>query len=229
MGYSQIESQTGSILNDLYRTHHINAFDTYLFIADLFNNEIAQFITEYHNKSIRFFLYHTDTDATKQQVEDFGKVCKHFSWDGKYETTKIPNNIINNDLYNNKQTILKENFCTYFLSNDVEIPQSLASVLYPNSNLPIKMFDNANIKHYQNLGMLNEYDKANILKQAKYHIDNNGFYSLEAVACGCDLISIDNIKDNDNNFIVDKHGSKKLKKSLKNTYTYRQFIEEHIL
>ena len=48
---------------------------------------------------------------------------------------------------------------------DQDIPDNISKYLYPNSKLPIRMFNNSNILHYQNLGLLTEQDKAEVLKK----------------------------------------------------------------
>ena len=69
----------------------------------------------------------------------------------------------------------------------------LCLFLYPNSQLRIKLFNNANIKHSQNLGTLTEYDKSIILSQAKYFIPIDENYIAEAFISGCEVIDIEEL------------------------------------
>ena len=71
-----------------------------------------------------------------------------------------------------------------------KIPERLESLLYPNSDKPINMFNSPHINHYQNMGTLSEAQKAQILKEYKYFINIDNNYIHEAKLCGCQIVEI---------------------------------------
>jgi hypothetical protein len=98
----------------------------------------------------------------------------------------------------------------------------LNDYLYPKKKLPIRLFNNSAIKHPQNLGLLSEENKADILNKAKYCIIlNNDDYAIESKLCDCVPISIDEIPD--------LQGKKYSKISSQKGKTYEDFIFENII
>jgi hypothetical protein len=226
------ETISANINNTLYKLDYLYKFDAYVFISDLFSNEIAQFISEYHNKNKTFMLYYPN-NSQYTELMDFNRVCKTFHWSAIDNTNiVIPENILNTSLFIADKTTTKENFATVFLDQcGNEIPDTLTKYLYPNSQLPIKMFNNINIKHKQNLGLLNEFHKANILKKSSFFVDINDYYSLEAVSCGCSLVSSANVSKNTKtkNFLIDTNKNKYWKQKLSSAVSYADFITKNIL
>jgi hypothetical protein len=66
--------------------------------------------------------------------------------------------------------------------------------------VPIKLFNCPSIRHYQNLGVLTEQNKASLLQTHKYYLDLKqtiGFsYINEATTCGAKVVSLEQVKDN---------------------------------
>jgi hypothetical protein len=84
------------------------------------------------------------------------------------------------------------------MDNYETIPESISNYLYPKTNIPIKLFNNNSIAHYQNLGLLDESNKANILQSNKYYVsiaNNKNDYSLEASLCGSIVLDVDQIQN----------------------------------
>jgi len=202
---------------NLYRIYHKFQFESALFLASKFDNEIAQFISEFCSKNIKFYIYHDD-NINKDLLQHYGSVCKNLTTTKHEKCIHIPE-LINQYLYkNNKQQ--KEPIVSCFLDSVGEIPKELEEYLYPNSNLKLRLFNNPTIKHYQNLGVLDEYDKPNILNQSEYFLSFDGYYSNEAIACGCKVLSLKDLKK------IDKVKNKKSKQKVQ---TYQEFIESNLL
>jgi len=205
------------IQQDLYRIYHKFQFESAIFLASKFDNEVAQFISEFCSKGIKFYIYH-DGNIYYDLLQHYGSVCKSLT-STKYEKCIYIPELINQYLYkNNKQK--KEPIISCFLDSITEIPKELEEYLYPNSNLKLRLFNNSNIKHYQNLGILNEYDKSTILNQSEYFLSFDDYYANEAIACGCKVISTKDLKK------IDKVKNKKSKQKVQ---TYQAFIESNLL
>ena len=179
------------INNDLYKIYHTYKFSIGIFLASKFNNETAQFVSEFYSKQVKSIIYH-DIDNT-DIMRDFNKAAHHLSYNNYQNVTVIPN-MINNNLYKNLNLPRRKSSYAVFLDHSKSIPDSLIDVLYPNTKLHINMFNSEYVSHPQNLGKISEIDKVNILNSYEFFIDINGDYSAEAAECGAKTISVDQIK-----------------------------------
>jgi hypothetical protein len=179
------------INNDLYKIYHNHQFSIGIFLASKFNNETAQFVSEFYSKQVKSIIYH-DIDNT-DVMSDFSRAAHHLSHNAYENTTTIPK-MINNHLYKNLGLVRRKSAYALFLDHRKNIPDNIIDILYPNTKLHINMFNSEHVSHHQNLGKVSEIDKANILNSYEFFIDINGDYSAEAVECGAKLISVDQIK-----------------------------------
>lgn len=102
----------------------------------------------------------------------------------------------------------------YFLDNDSDIPKEIKSEIYPNKvKQKLKMFNNRNIVHPQNMGFLDEENKVSILNSTKTFITKNLFYAAEAMNCGCKVVDL-NMNEIDVN--------------IKEYITYKEYFEKLI-
>jgi hypothetical protein len=204
----------GDITNTLYQTFYTYKFDAIIFMASKFNTEIFQFINEFDN--IKVFIYH---DILNPALFDLSLNIVHLLDNYKNKNQDNIRNIpllINKQLYDSISNIsMKYDVMVCFLDGLPNIPEQLSKFLYPNTKLPIKLFNNENIYHSQNLGMLNEVEKAHILKQAKYYITINNLYVAEAMASGCIVLAPEEIDD----MVPKKYKNKK------DYNSYSNFIE----
>lgn len=197
----------------LYKIHHQYNFDIYVFSVSAINNEIIQFIIEFRH-AVKVFLYH-DIQPTEEFIDQYGSLFHHLSIEPNQQlvkNTKIPNNLVNTTLYK-RLDIVKNDSIVFFLDGLNHIPPNIEKVLYPNTMLPIKLFNNNTIVHPQNLGLISELDKATILNEALYFISHNNFYEQEAALCGCKILNSNNIDINDAKIITP------------NIITYEEFIK----
>lgn len=111
----------------------------------------------------------------------------------KYTHKILSNRIVNKRLYEQVNKINKQNQLVYFFqTHDQKIIDKMLPYLYPGSNLSIKLFDNPNFNHPQNLGYLTESDRLGILSESKYYLhDASDYYLTEATICGCIPINLD--------------------------------------
>jgi hypothetical protein len=96
------------------------------------------------------------------------------------------------------------------------IPENLNRYLYPKTKLPIKLFNNPNIKHHQNLGILSEIEKATVLKNSMFYLTIDEHYLAEAWESGCNVLTVPEL---------DLLISKKYK-TKKYYQTYSSFMEQ---
>lgn len=213
----QIEVLSYVSHKNLYKIYHQTKFDRAIFIASKFTPETAQFVTEFYNKDVKFFIYH---DVFMQNiVDDYKTACVNLVHQKNIkDTVQIPN-LVNHYIYKNTNTNRHKSIAC-FIDKQENISDNLEQYLYPNSKIPIRMFNNSKIVHHQNLGMLNEYDKAEVLNSSEYFLNLDNEYHEEAARCGCKVIELNNIQ----NF-------KKTKKSKPNNKisTYQDFIDQNLL
>lgn len=183
-----------NINNNLYQLYYTYNFTHILFKAELINKEILQFIQDFSNNGVRCFVHHSS--LVPNLIKDLQNYnITHFS-DKKYDNTiHIPNNLINTRLFFDNSSIRSDSivcFCEFIV-----LPEFLNDYLYPKTSLPIKLFNNGKIAHPQNLGLISEQDRANILQTNKYYLalSEDDQYILEAQHCGCIVLQVTNLND----------------------------------
>jgi hypothetical protein len=200
--------------NILYRSHYKKKYTHVLFVESLLTSEIKQFISEFF-QSVKIFIYH-DTVPNMEIIKDYGVAATHIVNKG-YVVDKaiaLPD-LINDQLFagmnNNKN---EDTVC--FLEYRADIPNELTEILYPKTKHRIKLFNSPYIKHVQNLGLISESEKAEILQSSKYYfpVDDNDEYLAEAVACGCIVLNRHSLQPMDLNI------------DLLSYQTYASFIKE---
>lgn len=191
----------GNIFNNqLYRLYFTYKPKYIIFIASKLNHEILQFIEEYAS-NVKCYIYH-DQDKSCDVSSGIMSLCTHLmhsTIDTQKNIKTIPT-LINSVIFNNNvktQNTRIPSIVCFINRLSSPIPEYLAKVLFPHTNLPIKMFHNPNIPHPQNLGITSEYDKADILKSHEYYLTldkDHDDYINEAVACGTKVLTIDTVR-----------------------------------
>lgn len=211
---------------DIYRIHKRIMPSIYVFSGIHITNDIFEFISEYGDIEAKIYIYHNHNEYNKDTIR-YIKKAKHLidsyiynDYKNYSNTIEIPNNLINNYIYFNRNEP-KQDITAYFLDNDKNIPESIANRLYPKTKDKIWLFNSRNIKHIQNLGLLTtEQDKSYILNKCKYFIPNKYLdYAVEAVACGCNLLSLEDMSDITTEFVA--HNT--------DTISYVDFLKKNIL
>ena len=208
--------------NNLYEINYNHNFNAIIFMASNFNTEIFQFINEYC-KNIKIFIYH---NTLNQQLFDLSKQYNikqivpniYRSLYSKSKNIYLEPILVNDFLYRAVGLVSKTKNIVSFIDHIDSLPKTLLDYLYPNTKLPIKLFNNPNIKHHQNIGLLNEQEKSKILLSSEYFLSIEGYYATEANLCGCKVIDISELDDLKPN----KY------KTRKEYQTYSNYIEKFI-
>lgn len=183
-----------TINNNLYQIFYSIKLTHAIFHAGMINQEIMQFIQDFAHM-VKCFIYHDKiSNDILKYFEPYNII--HLTYDNSASNSiKLPSDLINTNLFYNNKSILKQDSLVCLIDGLPVLPDFLRDHLYPKSKLPIKLFNNPNIKHNQNLGMLNERDKASILQQHKYYLilSDNDPYIIEAQNCGCIIVPINEI------------------------------------
>jgi hypothetical protein len=184
---------------DIYKIHEKISADIYIFDSSYISSELVQFMSEYSDLTIKAFVYHGSEDLEKDIIR-YMKKCRHIIPNKKFNefsmyknVVQFPKYVINENISYKQNIDIKIDKAVYFLDNDNSIPKIIYDNLYPNKkNSNILLFNNNRIPHHQNLGMLTELDKADILSRYKYYIcDKNREYAAEAYKCGCTVLDHD--------------------------------------
>jgi len=185
------------IKNNLYQTFFRHKPYSCLFSANMISQEIIQFCEDYHAQTNIYFF--VSDNATYHNLKNRLSVdsIKYIGYNNLTDLS-IPDNLINSQIFYHSD-VLKQPAVVCFMDGLDTIPQDLMDILYPSTKIPIKLFNCPSIKHYQNLGFLNEKDKAEVLQNSTYYLDMGQpieySYHKESIACGCITISIEDIKN----------------------------------
>jgi hypothetical protein len=205
---SDVNFATTNLEGNIYEIYYQSNMDFFIFNLSNIDYSVSEFINEfYQQKSIAIYI---DTEDSKY-IEyihsiinnDRIKLIIPESIENKFDSSNkiiFYDYVINTKLfYDTNSTKYNDYVC--FLDNVKTIPTEINNNLYPNTQYKIKLYNNPDLSHPQNLGILTEIDKAEILKASKTFIAINNHYVYEARACGCRLvnekmknINIDNIK-----------------------------------
>lgn len=206
----------------LYDIYYKHKFSAIIFMSSKFRPEVRQFILEYAEESdVKIFIYHDILTVELFDISDkiIHLVDQKYKYEIKHKTIRYVPQLVNKELYNtNNAPKEKQKAIVCFLDGLTSIPSELSKYLYPNTLMPIKLFNNANIKHHQNLGMLDEPEKAQILKQAEYYIAIDDHYAPEAISSGCKALDMNELSTLD----MQKYKHKK------NYQSYTNYIENLI-
>ena len=164
-----------NINNNIYQIEQKINPDIYILSAEKLTDEEVHFCQ--NTKSKKVFIY-------QKSIEKISIPNAVFLYD-----SELP--VLYNELRFNNQNTHKDIKYSYFLDNDIDIPEKLSKQLLPNKSYKIKLFNNERISHPQNLGLLSENDKSIILNRTQNYICNNMFYAIEAKLCGCRVLDLD--------------------------------------
>lgn len=186
-----------AIGNNLYQTFFKHKPEHCLFSAHTASNETLQFCEDYADSTNIFFFHqdHQSYDKLKNLLPS--SRIKHIGYSNC--DIILPEPLINDQLFYSVDNN-NNNGIVCFMDGLDSIPNDLLDLLYPSTTAPIKLFNCPNIKHYQNLGILTEKDKATVLQTHKYYLDLNQSapynYTNEAMACGALPVSMESIRNN---------------------------------
>ena len=196
-----IQSLTSAITNSfisnidgvLYSLHFQNDFDSIVFVvSDKISAEVNNFIIEFQEQK-NIVLYYTETSEDYSELFKHAKhVTKHGGPPLKQKHIELPEVIVNTSIFVDQKLEQKRDKYCIILNYVKNLPDELKCLLYPNTKIPINMFNSPYVAHTQNLGMINsELEKSNILNKYKYFVNISSEYVYEAALCGCKVVHID--------------------------------------
>lgn len=178
-----------NINNNLYKLYYTENFGYALFKAELLTAEIIQFIEDFGKSNVKCFVHHNNiSDTVLSQMSRFA--ATHLSNREGPGCITVPKNLVNTTMFTNPNIQRSHGlvcFCEYPV-----LPEFLNDYLYPKTKLPIKLFNNAKIPHYQNLGLISEKNRAKILQTHTHYLalDSEDAYILEAQLCGSIVLQV---------------------------------------
>lgn len=201
--YCQVQDSSiigSTFSNNLYQIYYSYNPTHAVFSADNITPEITQFISDF-STSVKCFIFHDQINFNI--LNNFESFPVYNITSSEINNTNNKNivytkNIINSQLFYKINNLPKHESIVCFLDNQEMPNEQLNDCLYPNTKLPIKLFNSVDSHNYQNLGLLNEQQKAKVLQNNKYYLsleNSKSDYSAEASACGCHVVVLENIKD----------------------------------
>lgn len=185
-----------AINNNLYQIYYSIKPTHAIFHASMITPEIMQFIGDFSDKVKCCLYYDSISSDIMNHFQSYN--IKHLTYDTTQPNTlHLPKDLLDTQLFHINPNITKKDSLVCFINDLPILPDFLKDHLYPKSKLPIKLFNNPYIQHPQNLGLLNESDKALVLQNHTYYLvlNDNDEYIREAQSCGCIVV---NIRDIDN-------------------------------
>jgi hypothetical protein len=194
---SDMHTMNLNLSNNLYRLFYTHKFSHIVFKAELITQEIVQFIQDFSRNNVKMFIHHDKViDNLVSTLSEYG--VEHLSEYASVDQSninQIPQNLLNTKLFNFDTTNNhRSDSIVCFIDDYPTIPEFLDEYLYPKTKLPIKLFNNIYIKHPQNLGLINEVEKAKILQNNKYYLSlGKNDYIREAQSCGAIVLRPDQL------------------------------------
>ena len=176
--------------SDLYKIYFSFKPEIIILSGYHLSQNTKQFIEDVSTEA-KIFIYH----FYPGKLEDLNHLnVKHITHHESENSIIIPDNLVNTNLFNHTDGN-KIDKIVCFLDGFKEIPSNINTYLYPNNNIPILLFNNPGVKHPQNLGILAEPHKAELLKSYKYYLSCGALndYSNEALCCGCCVLTPDEL------------------------------------
>ena len=198
--------------------------------ASEYTQEFHDFITEYHKQTKVIIFINTNIKNT--QIFQFWKersvlcVGKREYFGDHYDEA---NCLAYDSLYDhNSYSYMNQNrndkIAVLLANDDTKSAIAIGSLLYPETNEKLVLFNGATYSHPQNVGFLNPADTCLVLNTYKLLIDLDDKFSLEAQICRIPNISTDgDLLSNMHNLVV--------KKPYENIeqYSYNSFIINQFL
>lgn len=188
-----------AIGNNLYQTYFRHKPAYCLFTASNLSSEVVQFCEDYGDKTNVYMFCDTEDSCTSARAVLDKNIPITYIGQGK-DAISIPSNLINDKLFFNNNNTNRKDSIVCFMDEMFEMPSKLIELLYPNTKIPIKLFNCSSIKHYQNLGVITEKNRALLLQTNKYYLDMGPYtgnsYVNEALACGSIPISLEDLSSN---------------------------------
>jgi hypothetical protein len=198
--------------------------------ASEYTQEFHDFITEYHKQTKVIIFINTNIKNT--QIFQFWKECsvlcvgrREYFGDHYDETNCLAyDSLYDHNTYSYTNQNRNNKIAVLLSQDDTKSAVTIGSLLYPETNEKLVLFNSATYSHPQNVGFLNPADTCVVLNTYKSLIDLDDKFSLEAQICRIPNISTDgDILSNIQNSVT-----KKLYENIEE-YSYDSFIVNHFL
>jgi hypothetical protein len=182
VAYGAVDNYIPGELFDKFYSDEENENHKYIFCASTINSETIGFIRETPYPNNVFLYFDKLNKSLYKDASDRGVKCLVGAKD--FATIKNPKSCIKLDHYyseyllnilDRKKTIPNIDIITSLYSLN-KIPEEIESIIYPNSNLNIKMFDGYEINHPQNLGFLDDLSFIELINNCQLLIAINNIY-----------------------------------------------------
>lgn len=193
--------------------------------ASEYTQEFHDFITEYHKQTKIIIFINTSIQNT--QIFQFWKECSIFCvgkeeyFADNYDPVNCLSysSLYDHHVYKYLEQNRNDKIAVILSDDDTKSAVAIGSLLYPETNERLVLFNSATYSHPQNVGFLNPADTCVVLNTYKLLIDLDDKFNLEAQICRIPNISTDgDILSNIQNTIT-----KKLADNVEE-YSYHSFI-----
>jgi hypothetical protein len=116
------------------------------------------------------------------------------------------------ELFNQNNTDHSQSNIACFIDHMSELGTQMTQAIESinkNENYKIRLFNNSQIHHAHNIGILKEKDKSYVLKTHKYFLDNGSEYLNEAILSNCEVLNLESVlsTSDDNIFLSSRRAS----------------------
>ena len=194
-----IEILSANVHDNLFDIYNQIKVSTVILPTSEYTQEFHDFITEYH-KNIKVILFINNIIDNDSIINFWNKtniICS-----GRKELIKNPTPLNNQSylydrLYDStifkKLNSPKNNKIAVLLSGSDETNDLLLKdLLYPNTTIPLVLFNSTTYRHPQNVGFLSPDQACEIFNSYKAIIDIDDQFLLESKACEISSIAIEN-------------------------------------
>lgn len=242
VAYGGVSNYSPGELFDRFYGDSEQSSHKYIFCASSINSETISFLKETPYPQNIFLYFDKMNKTLYKDASDRGVKCLIKS--GDYASIKNPKSCIKLDNYYseyllniiNKKKIISDIDIVVSLYGIEKIPESLLEILYPKTNLNIKMFDGSGLQHHQNVGFVDDVYFLEIINNCSLLLSVDNTYLPYALLLNKPALAMDSnnwIKKSvlSQELLNDKNKLPKPSLSIPDirNSSYKNFIEKYIL
>ena len=180
----RIQEENNNI--NIYK-HFLMGVKNFVLPIDAIDNNALNFIQD-HGDKCKIYVDITSATVSSEHLKNLNNITylsNSFCNDNNHIDVS---EFINYSVFRPEEKE-KKNILAIFLNSSIVVPDSIEKNLQKNNlKFQVRLFDNKNIKHNYNIGLVSEKEKAKILNTYKYYISLNNNYINEAKICGATLL-----------------------------------------
>lgn len=176
--------------------HFLMGIKNFIIPIDSIDNNAVNFVQD-HGDECQVYIDITNSSSSPEHLKGLGKIVYlcNTAYDYEQQNHIDVSEFVNYSLFNSYSCQEKKNILAVFLNNSTKVPDSIEKKLQKNNlKFQVRLFDNKNIKHDYNVGLVSEKEKTEILNTYKYYIAINDNYINEAKICGAILLDPETFK-----------------------------------